>query len=93
MALLRIFHRRFVRAFRDAQRQGGNRDATAVQNFHRLNEPFAHFAQHLAFVNPAIVENHFCRFGSAHAEFIFLFTGKKARRATFYHESRHAVAV
>ncbi len=44
-ALLGILERGFVGALRHAQPQRGNRDATAIENAHGVNEPVALLAQ------------------------------------------------
>ena len=58
LSLLGIMQSRFISALRHADAERGDADAAAVQNFQRVDEAAAGFAEQVVFRNSAVVENH-----------------------------------
>ena len=91
LALLGVLHRGIQRALRHAQRQRGDGDAAAVENFQAARETFAFWAEQIFTRNAAIGENDFGGVAGAHAQLVFFFAGAKTGHALFQDERADAV--
>ena len=77
MPLLRVGERRVVGAARHAERQRGDRDPAAVQDLHRVDEPFAASADHRLGGNDAVLHDHFGGVGGPEPHLVFFFPARK----------------
>ena len=90
LSFLGVFYGRFVRALGDADRQCGDRDASAVEDLHRLQKAFALVAEPVFVRHVAILENDRRRFGRTHTELVFLLVRAKTVHRFVKDECRNA---
>src|SRR5579864_4664117 len=90
-ALLRVFHRSFVRALRHAQSQRGNRDSAAVKYLQTVDEALAFLSQQVSRRHTAIAENHFRSVARTHAHLVFFFPGAISGGALLNDEGGNSV--
>ena len=72
-----------VGALRYTDREGRNRYAAAVENFHGVREPFAAVAQKLLWGQTAIGKNHLTGVAGPHAELVLFASRPKAGCISF----------
>ena len=81
LSLAAVLERAIVGAGGHAEAQGGNRDASAVENAHGIDKALAFGSEQVFPGNFAVLKDQLGGVGGAQAEFVLLLAGAKAGRA------------
>ena len=90
-ALFDVFQRGIEGAAADAEREGGDGDAAAVEDAHGVDEAFAFVAEQVFGGDLAVFEDQLAGVAGAEAELVFFFAGAEAGGALLDDEGGEAM--
>src|ERR1051325_3697751 len=92
LPLLRVTHRRLIRALRDTNRERRDRDTSTIEHFHRVYESHSFFTQQLSVRHEAVFKNNARRLRSTQSELVLFLRRRETLHPFFEDERGNALA-